>query len=151
MKSPTPVEVAVLALWRTKPSSGVEILCARRHVDAIRGGLWELPGGKVDPAESPHSAALRELHEETGLTQGDLVMHSLREVGMAEHTDHALSDECSVRLHVFMAHARSDCQPSAIASAEVRWIPLDEFARYDWPGANVKVNALLLAALAKHA
>nr|WP_062335090.1 NUDIX hydrolase [Herbidospora sakaeratensis] len=28
---------------------------------------WELPGGRIDPGEGPHEAAVRELHEESGL------------------------------------------------------------------------------------
>ncbi len=142
-----PVEVAVLALWRTTPAARTEFLCARRLESAIRGGLWELPGGKMEPNEAPLDAALRELQEETGLSLRSIAMDSLREVGVVDHTDHGLTRERSVRLHVFLARALDGCSPIAQSSAEVRWIDIQDFAAYPWPGANLKVNALLFATM----
>lgn len=41
-----------------------EILLAQRPPGKSMAGLWELPGGKVDPGESPEAALVRELEEE---------------------------------------------------------------------------------------
>lgn len=44
-----------------------EILVAQRPAGKRFGGLWEFPGGKREPGESPKDALARELHEELGL------------------------------------------------------------------------------------
>ncbi len=38
----------------------------------FRRGYWDLPKGKIDPGESPHSAAIREIEEETGIILSEL-------------------------------------------------------------------------------
>ncbi|OBV12203.1 (deoxy)nucleoside triphosphate pyrophosphohydrolase [Erythrobacter dokdonensis] len=43
-------------------------LMHRRPADKHHGGLWEFPGGKVEPAEIPKKALIRELREELGIT-----------------------------------------------------------------------------------
>ena len=43
------------------------ILLARRTEGRDLAGLWEFPGGKVDPGETPEEALARELHEELGI------------------------------------------------------------------------------------
>lgn len=48
--------------------SAGRVLLQRRRLDRAHGGLWEFPGGKVEPGESPESAALREIEEELGVT-----------------------------------------------------------------------------------
>jgi 8-oxo-dGTP diphosphatase len=44
------------------------VLLARRPSDKEMAGLWEFPGGKVDPGERPEQTLIRELKEELDIT-----------------------------------------------------------------------------------
>ena len=41
-----------------------EIFCAQRPENKSLGGLWEFPGGKLEPGETPEEALVREIQEE---------------------------------------------------------------------------------------
>ncbi len=56
--------VAAAALFR---EDGCVLIQQRRH-DRQHGGLWEFPGGKLEPGESAAAALRRELAEELGIT-----------------------------------------------------------------------------------
>ena len=43
------------------------VLIAQRPEGKSMAGLWEFPGGKVDPDETPEAALIRELKEELGI------------------------------------------------------------------------------------
>lgn len=43
------------------------ILLQRRPAGKAMAGLWEFPGGKIEPGESPETALIRELEEELGI------------------------------------------------------------------------------------
>lgn len=72
----TPLVVVAVALLRADG----RVLMQQRPFASMHGGLWEFPGGKVEPGESPESAAVRELEEELGLS---LHAGSLAPVGFA--------------------------------------------------------------------
>lgn len=61
--------LTVVAALAERPFScgGRAVFLARRSASGRHGGLWELPGGKVEPGEEPGPALLRELREELGL------------------------------------------------------------------------------------
>lgn len=56
-----------------RPCAGVMLVNARGHVfvgqriDPSAHGFWQMPQGGIDPGEDIEAAALRELHEETGI------------------------------------------------------------------------------------
>lgn len=106
-----------------------------KRPDAVhQGGLWSLPGGKLEPDESPLAAAQRELAEETGLEGRDW-----RALGTHEHCypDRAL------RFHLFacrIPHAPS--QPEACW----RWTSLAEARSLPMPAANAGLLRLIARA-----
>lgn len=58
------------------------VLIAERPVGKAMAGLWEFPGGKIDPGETPETALVRELHEELGI---DLTESCLAPLTFASH------------------------------------------------------------------
>jgi len=56
----------VVAAAMTDPQG--RILVQRRPQGKAMAGLWEFPGGKIEPGETPEAALVRELAEELGIT-----------------------------------------------------------------------------------
>jgi 8-oxo-dGTP diphosphatase len=53
------------------------VLIAQRPEGKTLAGLWEFPGGKVEPGERPEQTLIRELHEEIGITVGEACLAPL--------------------------------------------------------------------------
>jgi 8-oxo-dGTP diphosphatase len=62
------VERSLGVAGRAVIRGGGKILLLRRAPKGFDGGLWELPGGKLEAGEELVAALGREIHEETGLT-----------------------------------------------------------------------------------
>jgi 8-oxo-dGTP pyrophosphatase MutT (NUDIX family) len=64
-----PLRAAAVALALVPGDDGAPCFVLTRRASRLRahGGQWALPGGRLDPGESPEDAALRELAEEVGL------------------------------------------------------------------------------------
>lgn len=61
------VKVVLVAACALIDADG-RVLIAERPAGKSMAGLWEFPGGKVDPGERPEDALIRELKEELGIT-----------------------------------------------------------------------------------
>jgi mutator protein MutT len=121
------------------------ILITRRPDDAIYGGYWEIPGGKIEPGESPQAALVREFQEELGL--GIVPGVALDEV--AHVYPHA-----KVRLRPFFCKREpADDQtnsPRNLAVAEHRWVLPNQLGGYRFPEANASIISQVLDFLQKN-
>ena len=99
------------------------LLVAQRAYPADLAGKWELPGGKVEPGESPAAALVRECREELGI--------ELR-VGAQVGAD--LPIPGGRLLRVFFAEA--DVEPTAREHAALTWATADEIPELDWLPAD---------------
>ncbi len=103
------------------------ILVQRRREDAMLGGLWEFPGGKVEAGETAEAACRRELLEEVGLE-----VEPGPEVVVVDH----VYSHFAVRLHVFRCPV-----PGGLprGSQPLQWVTAAEMAGLAMPRANRKI------------
>jgi len=127
------VEAAVGVIVRRN-----RVLVTRRPPGGLLGGLWEFPGGKIEPGEAPAAACGREIEEEVGLRVE--VAEPLAEVR------HAYS-HFRVRLHVFLCRHRGG-RVRLNGPAAFRWVRLEEIDGLALPKANHKFIPLLKGRLA---
>ncbi len=129
-RRPTPHHEVVVAYLQDGRG---RVLLTQRSAGGLLGGLWELPGGKVEPGETLVEALCRELGEELGL--------AAVEVEQARGSvSHAYS-HFSVRLHLFDAHARGRLGPLN-GPAAARWVRADRIAEHPIPRGTQKALAL---------
>ncbi|MBX3181275.1 MAG: (deoxy)nucleoside triphosphate pyrophosphohydrolase [Polyangiaceae bacterium] len=122
-------EIALALVWHQG-----RILIAKRARGAHQGGLWEFPGGKIEPGETAAQAATREVLEETGLR--------ITSQGERARFDHDYG-ELKLRFIAVDCQALSpDARP--LASDELCWVPPSELSAYAFPEANrALIEALL--------
>lgn len=76
------VKVVLVAACAIVDADG-RVLIAQRPEGKSMAGLWEFPGGKVDPGERPEDALIRELKEELGIVVKEACLAPLT---FASHT-----------------------------------------------------------------
>lgn len=118
------IEVAAVALIRDRRM----LMVTARDRDVLY-----LPGGKVDPGETPADAAARETREEVAV---ELVPDSLRELFTVVTQAHGEPDGRRVRMVVFAAQTDGEPRPSAEVSA-VHWVGTVDVNRCPPAGTEV--------------
>jgi 8-oxo-dGTP diphosphatase len=109
------------------------ILLARRTDGRDLAGLWEFPGGKVDPGETPEAALVRELREELGIEArvGEAV------IAVPQQYPHK-----RLRLDVRRIESWTGTVKGLDGQA-LAWVPPHKLASYAMPDADRPVVAAL--------
>ncbi len=117
--------IGVAVIW----NDDGEILIDRRRQEGLLGGLWEFPGGKVEPDETIQGCIEREIQEELGIkiAVGDRLIV----------VDHAYS-HFRVTLNVHHCRYLSGT-PQPLECEEVRWVSPTDLHAYPFPKANIQI------------
>lgn len=105
------------------------VLACRRPRDKHLGGMWEFPGGKVEPGEPPHVALVRELREELGIEV---------EVGAALEPVRWNYDRGPIRLSPFLCRIIHGL-PRPLEHEQLHWCAPQDFPSLEWAAADLPV------------
>jgi 8-oxo-dGTP diphosphatase len=111
------------------------VLLARRPEGKPMAGLWEFPGGKVHPGETPEAALIRELKEELGI---DVTEACLAPFAFASHGYEAFH----LLMPLFLCR-RWHGAVTPLEGQALAWVRPQKLADYAMPPADVPLVALL--------
>lgn len=111
------------------------VLLAQRPEGKAMAGLWEFPGGKVEPGETPEAALIRELHEELGIETWSSCLAPLT------FASHAYAD-----FHLLMplfACRRWEGQVIPQEGQSLAWVRARDLASFPMPPADKPLIPIL--------
>lgn len=110
---------------------GSRYLVCRRPAHKRHGGLWEFPGGKVEPGETLEEAARREVEEELGVsvTQVSDPVYAARDPGSA--------------FLIEFTPIRVSGLPQALEHDEIRWVTIEDLGSLELAPADARFAVTL--------
>lgn len=112
---------------------GAEVLIAQRLPGKHEALLWEFPGGKLEPGESPEACLVREIDEELGVT-----------IRVGPPLGEVTHDYGERRIHLTCYWADLVAgEPRALECHAIRWVRTEELGGFAFAGADVPLVAEL--------
>ncbi len=111
------------------------VFVQKRPEGGVWPGLWELPGGRVEPGESPAQAVVREFDEELCFR-----VRVREDLGVIRHG----YTKYRVALHCFALGLESEPTPALRAATDFRWASPGELAGFAFPAGHRKLLDQLL-------
>jgi A/G-specific adenine glycosylase len=115
-RRPIPHITAAAAVLRR----GEQVFIGRRPEGVLLGGLWEFPGGRLEPGESLQACLRREIGEELSVE-----VEVGAKLGAFKHT----YTHFHVTVHAFECELKGE-EPQALEHSEVRWVHPERLREY---------------------
>ncbi|MEE9427680.1 MAG: (deoxy)nucleoside triphosphate pyrophosphohydrolase [Paracoccaceae bacterium] len=111
------------------------VLLAQRPQGKSLAGLWEFPGGKVEPHETPEAALIRELHEELGIETWESCLAPLAFASHSYEDFHLLMPVFACRKWQGIAQGKE--------GQELAWVPAAKLRDYPMPPADIPLVPMI--------
>ena len=125
----------ILVVAAALVDSDGRVLIAQRPEGKQLAGLWEFPGGKVEPGETPEIALIRELEEELGIV---VKQACLAPFVFASHT----YESFHLLMPLYLIR-RWEGEPEAKEHAALKWVRPNDMGQYPMPPADDPLVAWL--------
>jgi 8-oxo-dGTP diphosphatase len=132
------VKVVLVAACALVDADG-RVLIAQRPANKSMAGLWEFPGGKVDPDERPEDALIRELKEELGIVVNEACLAPLT---FASHS----YDDFHLLMPLYVCR-RWEGSVSPLEGQQLAWVRPNRLKEYPMPPADIPLISHLTTLL----